>query len=334
MKAAQLQAYNKSATLFVNDVEIPNISHDEVLIKVKSAAVNPLENLIASGSLKLMNHYTLPVTLGNEIAGEIVKVGKNVLDFNVGNFIYSRLPATTMGGFAEYIAVKSAAIGMLPKNLDFKSGASAPLGALTAYQILYEELSVQAGQSIFIPGISGSFGQMALPIAKSLGLTVYGSGNSRDRERLLELGVDKYLDYKTENYWETLTDVDFVIDTLGPREYSNELSIIKPGGKIVSLIDGPNKLFAVTHHFSFWKTFLFSIAGMKFDKQAKAKNIQYRFIFVRSDGNQLEDITKIIETNNIVPIYDQKSFTIDEINKAITYMNSGKAHGKVLINFE
>ena len=301
MKAAQLQTYNKSTTLIINETDVPKINDDEVLIKVKSAAVNPLENLIASGNLKLINHYNLPITLGNETSGEVVDVGSNVSKFAIGDFVYSRLPSTVMGGFAEYVAVNQSMIGLLPKNLDFKSGAAAPLGALTAYQVMHEELNAQKGQTIFIPGISGSFGQMALPIAKSLGLIVYGSGNKRDRERLLKLGVDKYLDYQTENYWEILEDIDFVIDTLGPKEYSNELSIIKSGGKIVSLIDGPNRQFAVTHHLPFWKTFLFSMVGSKFDRLAKKKDIQYRFIFVRSDGEQLNSITKIIENNNIVP---------------------------------
>lgn len=345
MKTAQLYKYNKrielqlakhhkTPKLKIVEIDTPVIKDGEVLVKVRSAAVNPLEVLIGAGGIRLIKDYKLPTTLGNEISGEIVKIGNNVLDFKIGDYIYSRLPMDNLGGFAEYVAVDHRMISVLPKNLNFKSGASAPLGALTAYQAIYEELSAKAGQSIFIPGISGSFGQMALPIAKELGMIVYGSGNARDKNRLINLGVDKYFDYTKENYWELLNDVDYVIDTLGPKEYTHELSVLKHGGKIVSLIDGPNKRFAIEHKLPLWKKWLFSFAGSKFDKEAERKDVDYHFVFVRPDGNQLNKITKIIEENKIVPIYDEKNFSIDEINDALEYMNSGKAHGKVLINFD
>ena len=107
--------------------------------------------------------------------------------------------------------------------------AAAPLAGLTAYQGLHEELEAHPGKSVFIPGGSGSFGQMAVPIAKEIGLNVIVSGNSEARERTLEMGADQYLVYATENYVDSLSNVDYVIDTLGPKEFDNELSIIKPG---------------------------------------------------------------------------------------------------------
>lgn len=333
MKAAQLLKYDKNAKLQINELPIPEINDNEVLVKVKVAAVNPLENLITTGSVKLIQDYKLPATMGNELTGVIEMVGSSVKGFKTGDKIYTRLPLNKIGAFAEYVAIDYKAIALLPSNLDFSTGAAAPLTGLTAYQGLHEELNAEAGKTLFIPGGSGSFGQMAVPIAKQLGLKVIVSGNARSREQVMSIGADQYLDYKTENYWEILHDVDYVIDTLGAREIDRELSIMKPGGRLLSLKAGPNKQFAIDHHLPTWKKFLFSLVGRKIDKKASAAGIQYHFIFVRSDGKQLQEITKIIERNNIVPAIDSKEFKLADINEAINYMTTGHPKGKVLIHF-
>lgn len=303
------------------------------MVKVKVAAVNPLELLIITGSVKLLQDYEFPLTLGNELTGVIEKVGKNVKGFKVGDAIYSRLPLTKIGAFAEYVAINADAIGHLPANLDFVTGAAAPLTGLTAYQGLHEELEAKAGETVFIPGGSGSFGQMAIPIAKAMGLKVIVSGNPQARERTLAIGADQYIDYTKENYWEVLSDIDYVIDALGPAEFDHELSIIKSGGRLLSLKTGPNKRFAKDRGLSGLKQKLFAIAGAKYDIKAKKKNIQYRFIFVRSDGAQLKEITKIIEDNNIVPAVDPTEFRIEDIDKALNLVAQGHTKGKVVIKF-
>lgn len=333
MKAAQITKYSKQFKVEVNEIPIPEISEEEVLVKVKAAAVNHLELLIATGSVKLIQDYKFPLTLGNELTGIIEKVGKKVQGFNVGDTIYSRLPLQKIGAFAEYAAIHADAIAHLPVHLDFITGAAAPLTGLTAYQGLHEELAAKAGESVFIPGGSGSFGQMAIPIAKSMGLKVIVSGSPQARERTMEAGADQYMDYTTENYWEQLSDLDYVMDTLGPSEFDHELSIIKEGGRLLSLRTGPNKRFAVTMGLSGWKQKLFTLAGAKYDYKAKKKHIQYHFIFVRSDGEQLKRITKIIEENGIVPAVDPTVFYIEDINEAMNFVATGHPKGKVIIQF-
>jgi len=333
MKAAQITKYSKKITAKVNDIPIPEISDNEVLVKVKVAAVNPLEMLIITGSVKLIQNYEFPLTLGNELTGVIEKIGKKVRGFKVGDTIYLRLPLTKIGAFAEYAAIDADAIGILPANLDFVTGAAAPLTGLTAYQGLHEELEAKAGETVFIPGGSGSFGQMAIPIAKAMGLKVIVSGNPQARERTIEIGADQYIDYATENYWELLSNIDYVIDTLGPNEFENELSIIKPGGRLLSLRTAPNERFAEDHGFPGWKQKLFAVVGAKYDKRAKKKGVQYRFIFVRSDGAQLEKLKKIIEENRIVPAVDPTEFRIEDIDKALNLVVQGHTKGKVVIRF-
>ena len=333
MRAAQIAEYSRKIKVKVNDIPIPEIGDDEVLVKVKVAAVNHLEMLILTGSVKLIQDYEFPLTLGNELTGVVEKIGKNVRDFKVGDAIYSRLPLAKIGAFAEYAAINAGAIGHLPDNLDFVTGAAAPLTGLTAYQGLHEELEAKAGETVFIPGGSGSFGQMAIPIAKDMGLKVIVSGNPKSREQTIEIGADQYIDYTTENYWEQLRNIDYVIDTLGQAEFDYELSLLKPGGRLLSLRTGPNKRFAEDHGFLGWKQLLFAIAGVKFDYKAKKRGVQYRFIFVRSDGIQLEKLKKIIEDNNIVPAVDPTVFNIEDIDEALNLVAHGHPKGKVVIRF-
>lgn len=331
MKAVQIEKYTKDLQTKMEEIPVPTITDYQVLVKVKVAAVNPLELLNITGAVKLIQDYSMPLTLGNELTGVVEKVGDKVRDYQIGEKIYSRLPIESIGAFAEYVAVDAKAIAHLPENLDFSTGAAAALTGLTAYQALHEELQAKAGQTVFIPGGSGSFGQMAIPLAKDLGLTVIVSGSSEAKERTLAAGADRYFDYKTENYWELLEPMDFVIDTLGEKEFDRELSIIKPGGKLVSLIAGPNKQFAIDKGMPKAKQLLFGLAGKKFDKKAREKNIEYRFIFVRSDGEQLQEISRITEKNNIVPAVDPTLFRLEDIDQALQLVAKGHPKGKVLL---
>ena len=110
------------------------------------------------------------------------------------------MPLDKIGAFAEYVAVNQNVIWFLPKNLDFVAGSAVPLTGLTVYKGLTDVLNVRRGQTVFIAGGSGSFGQMAVPIAKHLGLYVIVSGNETSKERMMQAGVDQYLDYRKENY--------------------------------------------------------------------------------------------------------------------------------------
>jgi len=333
MQAAQLNKYDKNFKLEVKDIPVPTPTANEVLVQVKFAAVNPLEMLIGTGSVKLIQDYPMPTTMGSELSGVVTAVGTNVTDFKAGDAVYSRLPLSKIGAFAEFVAIDQDAVALKPENLDFAHSAAVPLTGLTAYQGLHEELHAQSGDSVMIPGGSGSFGQMAIPIAREMGLTVSVSGNARSKEAALANGVDRYFDYRQENYWEELAPVDYVIDTIGPKELDHELKVLKSGGKLLSLRMGPNRHFAQSHHLSWLKTTLFSLAGARLDRQTKAVGAQYRFIFVRSDGAQLRKITELVERENIVPAIDSTEFKLADINQALELVATGHPKGKVLIQF-
>lgn len=241
------------------------------------------------------------------------------------------MPIGKIGAFAEYVAVEQDAVAKMPEGYDFNIAAAIPLTGLTAYQAIVEELEAKPGQTILIPGGSGSFGQMAVPIAKALGLRVIVTGNARTKGQFLTMGVDRYLDYKTENYWEVLSDIDHVIDTLGPDEFEHELAVLKKGGGLVSLRTGPNKVFAEHNGFTGLKKQMFSLAGSKFDKAAQKQGKEYRFVFVRSDGAQLQKITEIVEKQQVKPAVDPHVFSLAQVNEALQLVAKGQLNGKVMI---
>lgn len=331
MKAVQIKKYAKDINTILNDIPKPRISDSEVLIQVKAAAVNPVELLILTGSVKLIQDYAMPLTLGNECSGIVEQVGSQVKDFAKGDRVFTRLPIQKIGAFAEYVAVEQDAVAKMPDGYDFNTAAAIPLTGLTAYQAIVEELEAKPGETLLIPGGSGSFGQMAVPIAKALGLRVIVTGNARAREQFVSMGVDRYMDYKQENYWEQLSDIDYVIDTLGPDEFEHELAVLKKGGRLVSLRTGPNKAFAERKGFSGLKKQLFTLAGSKYDKAAKKQGKEYRFVFVRSDGAQLRKIAEIVEQQQIKPAVDSRVFTLDQANDALRLVAKGPLNGKVII---
>lgn len=331
MKAVQIEHYAKTIRTVLRDIPTPQISDSEVLIRVKAAAVNPVDLLILTGSVRLIQGYAMPLTLGNECAGIVEQTGSKVRGFQKGDRVYARLPVETIGAFAEYVAVDQKEIARMPAGYDFLTAAAIPLTGLTAYQALTEELEAKPGQRILIPGGSGSFGQMAVPLAKALGLHVTVTGNARAKKQFLDMGVDRYLDYKQENYWEQLSGLDGVIDTLGPAEFEHELGVMKKGGRLVSLRTGPNRAFAERRQFPGWKKQLFALAGRKFDKAAQKEGKEYRFVFVRSDGAQLRRITKIVEQQQIKPAVDDRIFSLEQADEALRLVEKGPLRGKVMI---
>ena len=331
MKAAQIKKYSKEIQVSVNEVFIPEPNENEVIIKVMAGAGNPLDILQLTGSVRLIQDYPMPLTLGNECSGIVEKTGNKVKDFRAGDRVYTRLPINRIGAFAEYVAVDHEALAKMPSGYDFVTAAAIPLAGLTAYQGLVEELEAQVEKSLLITGASGSFGQIAVPIAKSMGLRVAVTGNARSKDRLLKIGADQYIDYKTDNYWEVLSDMDYVIDTLGANEFEHELSVLKKGGRLLSLRTAPNKMFAKRNGFSWLKRVLFTLAGSKYDSAARKQGKEYRFMFVRSSGDQLKRVTEIVEKYHIIPDIDSRIFSLPQINEALELMAHGKLNGKIVI---
>lgn len=333
MKVAQITKYSKDIHLTINDAVIPDINDNEVLIKVKAAGVNPVDILIANGSIRLIQDYKVPLILGNELAGVIESVGKKVKKYKIGDNIMTRLPITHIGAFAEYVAVDADAIALIPTYLTYIEAAAVPLTGLTGYQVLNDVFQAKAGQSMFLPGGTGGLGTMVIPIAKQMGLHVITSGSVSGRDRMVDMGVDQFINYKEQNYADILSDIDYVMDTLGPNDIENEFKILKTNGKLVSLKGVPNYRFAVKNRFPFWKKALFKLGGGKYDRMAAKQRKEYHFFFVKANGEQLQNVANILESNHIRPTLDSV-YKFSNINQAIDKVAQGHAQGKVVVTFE
>lgn len=331
MKAAILNHYDKKGTdLEIRDIPVPVPEEDEVLVRIISAAVNPLDNMIIRGEVKLIVPYRMPLVMGNEFAGIVETMGRNVSGFQPGDRVYGRMPLKKIGAFAEYAAVRASALARIPEYLGFDAAASVPLTALTAMQA-FEIMHVQAGESVFISGGTGSLGAMAIPVAKSLGLHVYTNGSAENKERVIQLGAEKFIDYKKENYVDVLSNVDHVLDTLGDRELPNEFRVLKEGGSLVSLRGMPNGRFAKREGMPLGKRILFQAAGRKYDRMAAAKHQTYDFLFVHEDGKQLTAIGSLFDKDHPLETSIDTVFSLDEVNAALAKVRQGKSKGKTIL---
>ena len=331
MKAAVLTHYDKrKINLEIKNVDIPIPQKNEVLVKIYSAAVNPLDNMIIRGEVKMIVPYKTPLIMGNEFSGVVEKIGSSVTKFKVGDRVYGRMPLAKIGAFAEYATIDEGALAIVPDYLTHDEAATVPLTALTAMQAL-EIMTVKKGETIFISGGTGSLGAMAIPIAKNLGLVVYTNGNAENEERVKKLGVDRFINYKKENYVDILKDVDYVLDTLGDKELPNEFKILKKGGKLVSLRGLPNGRFAKRAGLSLLKQYLFKIVGRKYDKMASLKNQTYDFIFVHEEGEQLGQIGRLFNNSNPLETSIDTIFKLEEINEALEKVRQGRSNGKTII---
>ena len=330
MKAAILNEYNKNGCdLEVKEIPVPEMGETEVLVKIRTAGVNPLDNMIMHGEVKMIVPYSLPLVLGNEFVGMIEKTGGAVQGFAAGDRVYGRMPLKKIGAFAEYAAIDQSAIAKVPDYLSDEEAACVPLTALTALQA-FELMHPKAGETVFISGGTGSLGAMAIPAAKSLGLYVITNGNGASAERVKNLGADQFIDYKKADYAGVLSDVDYVLDTLGDRELPKEFGILKSGGALVSLRGMPNGEFAARMGMSFMKRFIFKLAGRKYDKMAAAKGQNYFFVFVHEDGAGLKKISEIFKDNPIEASVDEV-FELSDVNKAMKKVAMGGSKGKTIL---
>ena len=333
MKAALHIKYDKkNINLTITEIAKPIITDNQVLVKVTAAGVNPLDNMISRGEVKMIVPYKLPQTAGNEVVGVVEELGSRVSNFKLGDRVFTRLPLDHIGAFAEYVSVDSEALAKVPEYLTDIEAAAVPLTALTIMQAL-ELMGAQAGKTIFISGGTGGVGGMAIPIAKAKGLKVITNGAAANAERVLNLGADRFIDYKTEDYTKAVSDVDYVLDTLGGAETEKQMSIMKKGGHLVSLRAMPNGAFAKRMNLPKWKQILLGLAGRKFDKMAEKYGVHYHFIFVESNGAQLQEVADIFSKLEIKPSIDTV-YTFDEVNAALDKVANGRSCGKTVLSFE
>ncbi|WGT39459.1 NADP-dependent oxidoreductase [Lysinibacillus sp. 1 U-2021] len=332
MKAMVIDQYGK-APMRLAEVPTPEINEYEVLAEIHAASINPIDFKIRDGKVKLLIHYKMPLILGNDFSGVVVKVGKKVTRFKVGDAIYARPRKSKIGTFAEYISIHEDDIALKPKNLSFEEAASIPLVALTSYQALHDIMQLQKGQKILIHAGSGGVGTFAIQLAKVMGASVATTASEAGANLVTSLGADKVINYKKENFEAILKNYDAVFDTLGGKTLEKSFEIIKDGGKIVSISGTPNARFAKEYGSGFFKTLLFSAASHKLTSLEKKYHAQYSFLFMKPSGDQLRIIADLIESGKIKPVID-RTFSFEDAQKAMEYAESGRAKGKIIVKIK
>ncbi|GAB6417165.1 NADP-dependent oxidoreductase [Bacillus cereus] len=276
MKAMIIDKYGK-VPMRMAEVPTPEINEYEVLAEIHAASINPIDFKIRDGKVKMLLKYEMPLILGNDFSGVIVKVGSKVTRFKVGDEIYARPRKNKIGTFAEYIAIHEDDIALKPKNLSFEEAASIPLVGLTSYQALHDIMQLQKDQKILIHAGSGGVGTFAIQLAKIMGATVTTTASEAGSDLVKSLGADQIINYKTEKFEEILKDYDAVFDTIGGTTLEKSFNIIKSGGNIVSVSGMPNARFGKEFGSGFFKTLLFSLASKKLTALEKKHNAQYSF---------------------------------------------------------
>ncbi|KAA0743660.1 NADP-dependent oxidoreductase [Bacillus sp. AY3-1] len=332
MKAMIIDKYGK-APMRMAEVPTPEINEYEVLAEIHAASINPIDFKIRDGKVKMLLKYEMPLILGNDFSGVIVKVGSKVTRFEVGDEIYARPRKNKIGTFAEYIAIHEDDIALKPKNLSFEEAASIPLVGLTSYQALHDIMHLQKGQKILIHAGSGGVGTFAIQLAKIMGATVTTTASEAGANLVKSLGTDEIINYKTEKFEEILKDYDAVFDTIGGTTLEKSFNIIKSGGNIVSVSGMPNARFGKEFGSGLFKTFLFSLASKKLTALEKKHNAQYSFLFMKPSGDQLRTIANYIEAGKIKPVID-RVFPFEDTQKAMEYSEAGRAKGKIIVKIK
>ncbi|MGV2488034.1 UNVERIFIED_CONTAM: NADP-dependent oxidoreductase, partial [Bacillus mycoides] len=301
MRAMVIDKYGK-VPMRMTEMPTPEINQYEVLAEIHAASINPIDFKIRDGKVKLLLKYKMPLILGNDFSGVIIKVGTKVTQFKVGDEIYARPRKDKIGTFAEYIAIHEDDIALKPKNLTFEEAASIPLVGLTSYQALHDIMQLQKGQKILIHAGSGGVGTFAIQLAKIMGATVATTASEAGENLVKSLGADEIINYKKEKFEDILKNYDAVFDTLGGTTLEKSFDIIKSEGNIVSVSGMPNARFGKEFGSGFFKTLLFSLASKKLTALEKKHNAQYSFLFMKPSGDQLRIIAKYIESGQIKPI--------------------------------
>ncbi|MEX8503794.1 MAG: NADP-dependent oxidoreductase [Leptothrix ochracea] len=330
MKAAVLRRYGDNRMIDVADVSLPPVSDTELLVEVRSASVNPLDVKTRDGKVRILLKYHLPLVLGNDLAGVVRQVGKQVRRFKVGDEIYARLDKSRIGSFAEFVAVRESDAALRPKNTTFEEAASLPLVALTAWQALVEIGKLQAGQRVLVHAGSGGVGTVAIQIARHLGAEVFTTVGHRNFDLAKRLGADTLIDYRTERFEDVAKNCDVVLDSAGGDTLVRSFQCVKPGGVVVSIGDTPSAAFAKQWGLNSLLVFIIGWMSRKVSAAARASKARYEYLFMRPDGDQLERIAGLVERGIIKPQID-KVFALEQVREALSYSESGRATGKVVV---
>ena len=333
MKAFILDRYGSADRVRAGDVPDPELREDDVLVRIHAAGVNLLDSKIRNGEFKQILPYRLPLVLGHDVAGIVVRVGSRVRRFKPGDEVYARPADGRIGAFAEFIAITEDDVALKPKALTMEETASIPLVGLTAWQVLIERAKLKPGQRVLIHAGSGGVGTFAIQLAKHVGATVATTTSTDNVNLVRSLGADIVIDYKKEDFADVLRDYDVVLNSLDKVTLEKSLRVLKPGGQLISISGPPDAMFARSIGASWVLRIIMSALSYGITAKAKRRHAHYSFLFMRANGVQLTEIASLIDDGIIRPVVD-RVFPFASTKEAMAYVEAGRAKGKVVVSLK
>jgi NADPH:quinone reductase-like Zn-dependent oxidoreductase len=323
MKAIVYHEYGSPDVLKCEEIEKPVPKDDEVLIKVHSAAVNPLDWRLMKGeprALRIMLRVLkMPIGRpGVDVAGEVEAVGKNVTQFKPGDAVFGACRAA----IAQYACARESGIATKPANVTFEQAASVNVAGLTALQGLRDKGKVQPGSKVLINGAAGGVGTFAVQIAKSFGANVTGVCSTRNIEMVKSIGADEVIDYTQHDFTTSNQRYDVILDCVGNHSFSECRRVLNPQGRFV-IVGGPHDPSVMDLLAPMIQALVLSLFG---DKKA------VMFIAKASQAD-LTFLGELIATGKLKPVLD-KRYNLSEAADAVRHVEAGHARGKVLITCE
>ncbi|MEU7811137.1 NADP-dependent oxidoreductase [Pseudonocardia sp. NPDC049154] len=329
MRAFLVDKYGKDSTLREGKLPDPEIGDRDVLVRILAAGVNPLDTKILAGEFTLFLPYKPPFVLGNDLAGVVERVGPRVQKFAPGDEVYARPDTKRIGTFAELIAIDEGDLALKPAGLTMAEAASLPLVALTAWQALVEKANLRPGQKVLIHAGSGGVGTIAIQLAKHLGAYVATTTSTPNVDWVRDLGADLVVDYRKDDFAQLLRDVDVVLDPLGGENLDKSLRVLRPGGLAIGIAGPPDPAFARQLGTPLLAPVM-ALLSRKVRRAARKRRVRYSFLFMRANGDQLQEITALVDAGAIHPVVD-RIFAFDDTDAALDYVDSGRAKGKVVV---
>ncbi|MBC8526589.1 MAG: NAD(P)-dependent alcohol dehydrogenase [Candidatus Cloacimonetes bacterium] len=308
MKIAINEQFGDVEKIKIIETELPKLSTDEVLIKVKSAGLNPKDVLIRKGKFKLLIGRRFPQPIGFDFSGIIEDPNKS--SYKKGNKVFGMINGWRGRCCAEYVNVKEGELYKMPENISFEEAAGIPLAGQTSLQAIRDIGNLSQGKKILINGASGGVGTLAIQIAKEIGGEVTTISSSKNLEFCKSLGADNTISYEEKNILELDTKFDIIYDVFGNLSFRKVVSILTSKGRYITTVPKP----------AIFKEQFFNLF-----RRRKAK-----MIYVKSNKKYLKWFNEKISARRIKPVID-KIFDFSEIKAAQKHIESKRAKGKVIL---
>ncbi|WP_176937295.1 NADP-dependent oxidoreductase [Bradyrhizobium brasilense] len=239
MMAWRVHEFGSPEVMKFERVPRPEPGPGEVLVKVAAAGVGPWDGWIRAGKSALPQ--PLPLTLGSDLSGEIVAMGPGVSGLRVGDQVYGVTNPQFVGAYAEYALASADMVSDKPASLTHVEAASVPVVAVTAWQALFDQAQLRAGQTVVIHGAAGNVGSYAVQLARQAGVQTIAIASMGDISAVRDLGANTVIDYRTQHFEEQVRGADAVIDLVGGETQTRSFQVLRRGGKLISAVSRPDQ---------------------------------------------------------------------------------------------